>query len=303
MLDLRRIRYFVAVYEEGSIKRAGLRENVVQPAVSVQIKQLEADLRVKLFERSAQGVRPTPAGRHFYGLCQNLLRDLNGARQHMLDFSGEIAGSLKAGVMPSICRGLLPSILTRYSELYPNVEVKLLEAYSGTLAECLSAGEIEVALCNRPTSRTSLEMRLLVRDPIVLVSGPAKALERDRPCRLDEIEDLKLVLSSGQHFIRRLFDHHIRSRAIRPARVIEIDGLGATMQFLGSSDWSTMLPSVAVLNDRGQHGFIINPIERPAMMSDIYELHRPDRPLSRPAQELVRMVEEELAGRKTPGEV
>lgn len=104
-LDLRKIEYFTALYEEGSMKRAAERHNIVQPAMSMQLKQLEAELSVQLFDRSAQGVHPTPAGRHFYKLCVGLLRDLRTTRQEMLDFGDRVKGQIRLGLMPSICRG------------------------------------------------------------------------------------------------------------------------------------------------------------------------------------------------------
>jgi LysR family transcriptional regulator, nitrogen assimilation regulatory protein len=118
-LDIRKIRYFVSVFEEGSLSRAAERENIVQPALSTQIKQLETQLCVKLFERSTQGIQPTPAGQHFYRLCKELLRTLEAAGQQMRDFGGTISGFIRVGIMPSICRGPLATILTRYSDAYP----------------------------------------------------------------------------------------------------------------------------------------------------------------------------------------
>lgn len=76
--------------------------------------------------------------------------------------------------------------------------------------------------------------------------------------------------------------------------MIEVDGLGATMEFVGESDWSTMLPSAAVIKDRSSGRFILNPIASPHLTSDIYVMHRPDQPLSLPAQRIVQMIHAEL---------
>ena len=294
MLDLRRIRYFVAVYEEGSIKRAAEREKVVQPAMSVQIRQLEDELSVKLFVRSTQGVQATPAGEQFYRLCTDLLRNLRLAQQQMRDFGGMIAGPISVGLMPSICRGPFAAILNRYSEAYPGVTIKVVEANSGTLADRVIAGELDVAICNRPASQTRLKLRLLAKDKIVLVSGAKKNLVRWKPYELAGIDDLKLVLPSPRHSLRRLLDRHIKARAIRASHILEIDGLGATMEVVQSGDWSTLLPSVAVINDLASTRVTINPVASPALTSDIYELRLPERPLSLPAQKLSEMVYDEL---------
>jgi len=92
MVDVRKIRLFVAVYEAGSITRAAEREHIAQPALTVHVQQMEEELNVKLFERSAHGVNPTPAGRHFYAICQDLLRRLESVGEEMQAFGGEVAG-------------------------------------------------------------------------------------------------------------------------------------------------------------------------------------------------------------------
>jgi LysR family transcriptional regulator, nitrogen assimilation regulatory protein len=115
--------------------------------------QLEKELTVKLFERSAQGIQATIAGDHYYKFCKNLLRSVEAATQEMRDFSGSIAGLIRADVMPSICRGALTSVLNRCLESYPNVELRVVEGYSGTLAEAVLSGGLDFAICNRPVSQ------------------------------------------------------------------------------------------------------------------------------------------------------
>lgn len=293
-MDFRKIRYFVAVFEEGSISRAALREHIAQPALSVHIKQLEAELSVRLFERSTQGVQATAAGRHLYKLCCGLLRGLDSARQEMLDFGGTVAGSIRLGLMPTICRGVLAQVLDDYTRAYPRVEIEIVEAYSGTLADRLVAGDLDLAICNRPASQTSLKLRLVYSDRLLLVSGTAARRPPWQPVRLDAVGDLKLVLPSAHHSLRRILDRQIKAGTIRPARVIQVDGLGATMEFVGASDWSTVLPSAAVVNDQASGRFALSPIAYPSLASDIYVMHPPELPLSLPAQTIVQMIQDAL---------
>lgn len=144
-------------------------------------------------------MQATPAGRHFYKLCNGLLRDLASARQEMLDFGGTIAGAIRVGLMPTICRGPLAKILVDYTSAYPKVEIEIVEAYSGTLADRVVAGELDLAVCNRPAPQTNLTMRLLFSDRVLLVSGAARPRQPWVPCRLDAIDGLKLVLPSAHH--------------------------------------------------------------------------------------------------------
>src|SRR4051812_48979249 len=121
MVDVRKMRFFVAVYEAGSITRAAEREHIAQPALTVHMQQIEDELKVKLFERTAHGVTATPAGRHFYGICQDLLRRLESVGEEMLPFSGEVAGSIAAGIMPSIFHGPPAPGLAPFSAPFPPV--------------------------------------------------------------------------------------------------------------------------------------------------------------------------------------
>lgn len=294
-IDLRKIRYFVAVFEEGSFTRAARRENVVQPALSVQITKLERELKVKLLERSAQGIRPTLAGERYYRFCTGLLRSIDAATQEMHDLSGRVTGLVRIGVMPSICHGPLVSVLNRYLDHYPDVELRLLEGFSGTLAEAVVAGNLDLAVCNRPVPHTQLTYRHLLSDRLILISGRAKGLPRWRPYRLDAVPDLKLVLPFPLHAQRRLLDEHIASGAINAVRLLEIDGISASLNFVRGSDWSILLPTIAIMNEVKSRGVTLNPVSSPTLASEIYEMHPADAPLSLPAQRFIDLLHETLA--------
>jgi len=298
MLDIRKIRFFVAAYESGSITRAAEREHIAQPALTVHIQQIEDELGVKLFERSAQGVTPTPAGKHFYGICQDLLRRLESIGEEMQTFSGAVAGSITAGIMPSICHGPLAPVLARYTAAYPNVAVRIVEGLSGTLAEWVMSDQVDFAICNRPAATPGLSLRLVVTDRLVLVSAANTTRVPFAPCKLSEVADLKLVLPSPNHFLRHTLDHHINRGDFRPVTTLEIDGQSATLQFVAHSDWSTILPTIALINEFGSSRFTINPIEDPALSTELYELRSPRHTLSAASERFIAMLEAQL--RATP---
>jgi DNA-binding transcriptional LysR family regulator len=130
-LDLRQIQYFVCLYEEGSVTRAARRLNVVQPALSMQIGRLEKRLGVDLFERTARGMIPTSAGEAMYRLYLPVLLDLKHANQRMMELSGKVLGKIAVGIIPSITNSVLADVLRRFGERFPDVEIRIDEAYSG----------------------------------------------------------------------------------------------------------------------------------------------------------------------------
>lgn len=291
MLDVRTIRLFVAVYEAGSITKAAEREHIAQPALTVRLQQLEDQLNVKLFERSPQGVTPMPAGRHFYGLCLDLLKRFDAVGAQMVQFNGAVAGTITAGIMPSICHGPLAPMLARYCNDYPNVEVRIVEGLSGTLAGWVLNGEVDFAICNRPASPSGLESRLLLSDRLVLVSARGAAFKPFAPCKLEQIGALKLVLPSRHHTLRHALDQHIDRGELLPVKTLEIDGQSATLQFVAHSDWSTILPAIALINEFDSHRFTINPIDAPNFTTEIYELRSSRQTLSLAAEHFIHMLE------------
>ncbi len=291
MLDVRTIRLFVAVYEAGSITKAAEREHIAQPALTVRLQQLEDQLNVKLFERTPQGVTPMPAGRHFYGLCLDLLKRFDAVGAQMIQFNGAVAGAITAGIMPSICHGPLAPMLARYCNDYPNVEVRIVEGLSGTLAGWVLNGEVDFAICNRPASPSGLESRLLLSDRLVLVSARGAAFKPFAPCKLDQIGALKLVLPSRHHTLRHALDQHIDRGELLPVKTLEIDGQSATLQFVAHSDWSTILPAIALINEFDSHRFTINPIDAPNFTTEIHELRSSRQTLSLAAEHFIHMLE------------
>ncbi len=291
MLDIRTMQLFVVVFEVGSITKAAEREHIAQPALTVRLQQLEDELNVKLFERSPQGAAPTPAGRHFYGLCLELLKRIDAVGTQMTQFNGAVAGAITAGIMPSICHGPLAPMLANYTADYPNVDVRIVEGLSGTLASWVLSGDVDFAICNQPASTQGLETRLLLSDRLVLVSSKSNGLLPFAPCNLAGIAALKLVLPTRHHTLRHTLDHHINRGDFRPTRTLEIDGQIATLQFVAHSDWSTILPAIALVHEFDSQRFTINPIEAPLLSTEIYELRSSRHTLSLAAEHFIGMLE------------
>ena len=147
----------MAAYEEGSFSKAALREHCTQPGLSVYIQRLEPMLAHRLFDRKARGVTPTIAGRHFYACCADVLKTVSVAKQRMLDMAGNVATDINVGVSPTLFKGVLPWMLPDYLSAHPYVDVRLAEAYSGTLTDWVVSGEVQVAIVTKPPVHLGLE--------------------------------------------------------------------------------------------------------------------------------------------------
>ena len=291
-MDLRQIRYFVAVYEEGSFSRAAERENCTQPGLSVQMQQLEAELGHRLFDRKPRGVAPTIAGKHFYESCKDILNSVRGARQRMLDLAGAVAGRINVGVPPSFSKAALPAALRRFSDEYPHVEMRIAEAYSGTLSEWVVAGDLELAIVTQPPADLGLATAPFFRDRLALVRGASGGAGRRSGNGADR--GLKLAVPSGRHSLRQKIDSHPRLHAPGVRRILEIDGLLATLELVRDSDWATVLPIVAVADDVREGRLKTEAISAPELWLDYFLVQTKDLPLSVASRRFLDLLDAEL---------
>ncbi len=286
-ISLRQIGYFVAVYEEGGFSRAAARENCAQPGLSVQIRNLEETLGQALFERTAGGVEPTAAGRRFYGHAVGILRSVRGAELDIAEMRGQVAGAVRAGLIPSAVRGLLPGLLPRFLAAHPRVDLRIMQAYSGTLIEWLHAGKLDFALVIEPAVQDGLEITPFSEEHMVLISGRALGLKPWRPVRLGELPPLRLVVPTMRHALRRNIERSIKTSSVALERVLEMDAMEGTFEFIKRTDWATILPLTAVVNDLESQQLCLNPIAEPAIKSDFYLAHLTQRPYSAATQSFV----------------
>src|ERR1700694_3178996 len=116
---LRQIRAVIAVCEEGSFTRAAARENATQSGISQHVAAVERSLGVKLFERSAAGVQPTPAGLRYYKRCVEAVGQLESAGEEVRGFAAVVAGELRIGLIPTLTRAALAPTLESFTRRYP----------------------------------------------------------------------------------------------------------------------------------------------------------------------------------------
>ena len=279
-MDLKQIRCFVAAYEEGSFSKAAQREHCTQPGLSVYIQRLESLLSHRLFDRQARGVTPTIAGHRFYGYCTDVLRTVGIARQQMLEMAGSFATQINVGVPPTLFKGAVYQMLPEYMTAHPFVDVRLAEAYSGTLTEWVVSGEVEAAIVTRPPLHLGLEAAHFFRDRLVLASRAERVggkRHHVRPRAASELNRLKLILPSPRHSLRQIVETAaVRLGTTGSGRILEIDGMLGTLEMVRNSDWSTVVGSTAVMQDVKQGRLVAEPIYGPELWLDFYVIRTKD---------------------------
>ena len=225
-MDLKQINYFMWVYEERSFSRAAAKANVVQSALSMQIRRIEDEFGVLLFNRLPRGVEPTEAGRKLYERCVPITRNLALAREELSGASdlAALSGVIRVGLPGSFNRGVLCNILLPFMERYPDVRLTISEAYTGTLIDWVREGSVDFALGVRPSEEGGLIQKLIYRDRVVLMSGAPVNGPSFSACNLSEAENLKLILPAQNQSFGSLVQSYIDKGQIRAAKTIEING-------------------------------------------------------------------------------
>ena len=262
-IPLRQIRAVIAVCEEGSFTRAAERENATQSGISQHVAAVERTLGVKLFERAAGGVTPTPAGLRYYKRCVEAVGTLEQAAEEARSRAGQVTGDLRIGLMPTFTRAVLAPVLEDFVPRYPEVRLHIVEGYSGLLTDMVLDDELDFAVVPAFEGTVGLKSRLLVRDREMLISGPQRGFTPLAPLRLADCAPLKFVVPGPDNIRRRNLETYFQTHGVEVEAMLEMDAMIATLEFVARSDWVTILPSVISVNDIGRGELIVNPIVAP----------------------------------------
>lgn len=294
-MDIRLLRTFIAAYEETSFTRAALRVHGTQPGVSAQIAVLEDTIGARLFERNARSVTPTVAAKRLYPRALQLIHDLKKAELEIRSLSGRVTGQVSMGIPPTLSKAILGPVLARYLSSYPEVEVRIFEAYSDSLLSLIESGELDVALVAHLADRPAINYQKVYRDRFVVVSGASCKLEPGRPIRLDVEPHFKIVIPSLlRHSLHTLLDEPLRTGRIMPARIIEIDGLSGALEFLSMTDWIALLPAATAYNNSQPSNIHFNPIAGDEIAINYFVAHARIEPISVATQAFIDLVIAEL---------
>lgn len=297
-IALRQIRAVIAVCEEGSFTRAATRENGTQSGFSQHIANVERSLGVKLFERSAVGVTPTPAGLRYYRRCIEAVGLLESAGEEMRALAGFVTGDLRIGLMPTFTRAALAPTLERFVPRYPDIRLHIVEGYSGLLTEMVLADELDFAIVPAFEGRTGLKSRLIIRNREVLLSGPQRGLEPLKPMRLKDCAPLKMVVPGPDNVRRRNLEVYLQTHGVEVAQMIEMDAMIGTLEFVARTDWLTVLPGLICVNDIRDGKLIVNPID-PPMFAEFVVITPARRTLSTQARLFLEQFEAEVTDIET----
>jgi DNA-binding transcriptional LysR family regulator len=197
-MDLRQLRYFVAVAEEQHFGRAAKRLHLSQPPLSMQIKALEQDLGVMLLARTSRRVALTDAGRAFLEKARTILDAVEEAREVALGSERGTSGRLEVGFISSATLSLLPPSIRLFRERFGGVELELRELTSAQQIDALYGGEIKAGLVRLPLRAPGICFEPVLEERLVVALPSGHALEDLDRVPLERVVDLPLIFFPRQ---------------------------------------------------------------------------------------------------------
>jgi LysR family hydrogen peroxide-inducible transcriptional activator len=254
LYSLRQLQYAVAVADLGGFRRAAEACRVSQPSLSAQIARLEQALGVQVFERDARGVRVTAAGEAVVARARQVLLaagDLNETARQQGD---PLSGTLRIGVIPTVCPYLLPEVVPALQQALPNLTIIWSEDKTQTLVRQIADARLDAAIMARDPRMEGLESASIGEDPFVLAAAPGHRLMRGTsPASPAVLDGATILLLEDGHCFRDQALAFCGATGAHEAR-LSATGLSTLVQMVGSGQGVTLLPrmAVAVENRRGQ---------------------------------------------------
>ena len=194
-MQIKDMRAFYAIVEEGNISHAAQRLDIAQPALSRQMKRLETSLGVQLFERGSRRIRLTDAGRVLYSRVEHILGMVDGTVREITEIGSGIAGSIQLGTITTSGALLLPELISEFHRRYPQVTYQIWEAEGARILELLDNRVIEIAITRTQVDSKVYESIVLPNEPLVVVMNKDQVIgASDSEVRMEELRDMPIII-------------------------------------------------------------------------------------------------------------
>ena len=235
-LNLHHLRVFAVVGRLGGIGIAARELGVSQPAVSRSIRELEAELGVKILERGNDGAVPTAAGRELYEHAQAVVAAERAAEEAMSAVRGLERGTLHVGASTTIATYVLPPVIGAFTRGHPGIELRLSAVHTRVLVPLVRHHQVDVALAEAPVADPRIVVKRWITDEMVVIASPKHPLARRAhsgqsimPSALDEEV---LILREPESGTRELVLRGLSAVGIAPARTMSVDGTEVIKQLV-----------------------------------------------------------------------
>lgn len=290
---LRQLRYFEALARHGHFGRAAEACSISQPALSVQIKELEEALGAELFERAARQLRLSAFGEEFLLRVRDILRSVDELGDLARAHRRHLVGRLRIGVIPTVAPYLLPGMISALTRENADLDIHVRETVTPKLLQELAEGRLDTAIVALPISEPSLTEMPLFEENFVLVRPRADA-EKPVPSS-DMLREMRLLLLEEGHCFREQALSFCDMGSVRPREILDGSSLSTLVQMVGAGIGVTLIPEIAMPVETRSADVSIARFEDPQPSRTIGMIWRKTSPIAKQLTEVSDVVRKAAA--------
>lgn len=287
-MTFKQLRYFEALARLGHFGKAADDCAITQPALSMQIKELEEALGTPLFERGPRQIRLTGFGEVFAERAREILRSVDELEELARSSRDQLAGRLRIGVIPTIAPYLLPTIISNLAQRYPGLDLNLRETVTPRLLQELMDGRLDTAIVALPVSEPSLTEVALFTENFVLVR-PSDDADKPVPNRA-KLREMRLLLLEEGHCFRDQALSFCDMLPSRPRELLDGSSLATLVQMVGAGIGVTLIPEMAVRVEARSAPVAVARFEEPQPSRTIGMIWRKTSPLAKQLAQIADVV-------------
>ncbi len=289
-LTLKQLRYFDALARYEHFGRAAEACSISQPALSLQIKELERMFGAPLVERSARKIRLTAIGEDFVRKGRQILLSVEELEDLARASSGPLAGRLRLGIIPTVAPYLLPEIIAALSRHFPELEPELRESVTSALIDDLLGGHLDLAIVALPISEPTLREFALFDEDFVLVR-PAEDAGKPVPSP-KALQTMRLLLLEEGHCFRDQALSFCQFAKAQPRHLMEGSSLSTLVRMVGAGIGVTLIPEMALALETRSADVSVARFPKPGPSRTIGMVWRTTNPLSTQLMQIGEIVRE-----------
>lgn len=287
-LTIKHLRYFDALARHGHFGRAAEACAITQPALSLQIKELERLLNAPLVERTPRQIRMTSFGEEFLIRARQILSDVDELEELARSAEESIKGPLRLGVIPTIAPYLLPAIIREFTDRFPDLDLQPRESLTRSLIEDLQHSRLDVVIAALPISEPALHEFFLFDEEFVLVRSPQDAAKPvPSPERLQE---MKLLLLEEGHCFRDQALSFCKFQPTDPSYLMEGNSLSTLVQMVSAGLGVTLVPQMAIPLETSHAAVSVSHFPKASPRRSVGMVWRKTNPLNDQLMELGELV-------------
>jgi LysR family transcriptional regulator, cyn operon transcriptional activator len=246
LIELRHLRYFLAVADASHFTQAARRLHVTQPTLSHQIRRLEGQLNLLLFDRLGKRVRLTTAGELLAPYARRVMRELEQAQSALGEMHGLRRGSLRVGVLQTVNACVIPEIISRFGAAYPGIRVTCAELSVEEIEAAMEAGRLDLAVSFIPPTLATLEGEQIFEEELVAVVGKTHPLAGRGKITVRDLATYPQVLLGGRYCTRRLIDRALETAGVKADVLVEMNSIESILKIIQEGRLASILPALAL---------------------------------------------------------